>query len=160
MFGGGDGVRALNDVWRLDVADLTKPSWKLISPATQPGSRSAVQSPVLNSGTTSVGTSTTDQTKPNPRGYHTANMVGSKLIVFGGSDGDECFKDVWVFDVETTLWRCVNIGKSFSRLSHSATVIGSYLFVVGGHDGVEYSSEVLLLNLGKSAQPGNVRKSC
>jgi len=141
VFGGGDGVRALNDVWRLDVADLNKPNWKLVSSAAPPGARSAVNS---NSNTA------IDQIKPSARGYHTANMVGSKLIIFGGSDGDECFKDVWVFDVETTLWRCVEIKKSFSRLSHSATVIGSYLFVVGGHDGVEYSSEVLLLNLGMS----------
>ncbi|KAF8246628.1 galactose oxidase [Wilcoxina mikolae CBS 423.85] len=138
VFGGGDGVRALNDVWRLDVADLSKPSWKVVSSATPPAPRSAANS---NSNTA------VDQIKPSARGYHTANMVGSKLIIFGGSDGDECFKDVWVFDVETTLWRCVEIKKSFSRLSHSATVIGSYLFVVGGHDGVEYSSEVLLLNL-------------
>ena len=75
-------------------------------------------------------------------------MVGSKLIVFGGSDGDECFRDVWVFDLETNIWKCVGIKTSYPRLSHTATIVGSYLFVVGGHDGVEYSSEVLLLNLG------------
>lgn len=119
-------MRALNDVWRLDVSDLVKLSWKLISP-----SASRVE-------------------RPTARGYHTANMVGSKLIIYGGSDGDDCFKDVWVFDVETHVWKAVDIKKSFSRLSHTATIIGSYLFVVGGHDGVEYSSEVLLLNLGAS----------
>ncbi|CAZ83610.1 unnamed protein product [Tuber melanosporum] len=122
VFGGGDGVRALNDVWRLDVSDLTKPSWKLISAPPRPA-------------------------RPAARGYHTANMVGSKLIVFGGSDGDECFRDVWVFDLETNVWKCVSIKTSYPRLSHTATIVGSYLFVVGGHDGVEYSSEVLLLNL-------------
>ena len=167
VFGGGDGVRALNDVWRLDVADLSKPSWKLVSSATPAphhlhhhhhhhnlhhhhhhphhhpsSSRIAIAAAQAQ-----------ELVKPNPRGYHTANMVGSKLIIFGGSDGDECFKDVWVFDVETALWRCVEIKKSYSRLSHSATVIGSYLFVVGGHDGVEYSSEVLLLNLGIRIYP-------
>jgi hypothetical protein len=140
IFGGGDGVRALNDVWRLDVADLNKPSWKLVSAATPSSSSSRAGG---NGNSSSV-----DYIKPHARGYHTANMVGSKLIIYGGSDGDECFKDVWVFDVETTVWRCVDIKKSFSRLSHTATVIGSYLFVVGGHDGIEYSSEVLLLNLG------------
>lgn len=140
VFGGGDGVRALNDVWRLDVADLNKPSWRIIS--------SAYPAVSSNGTARSVGTAAqNDQCKPHARGYHTANMVGSKLIIYGGSDGDECFKDVWVFDVDTALWRCVEIKKSFSRLSHTATVIGSYLFVVGGHDGVEYSSEVLLLNL-------------
>jgi hypothetical protein len=127
IFGGGDGVRALNDVWRLDVADTNKMSWKLIS---APSS-----------------SSTEDKTKPKARGYHTANMVGSKLIIFGGSDGGECFRDVWVFDVETLIFSPVQITLSYPRLSHTATIVGSYLFVIGGHDGVEYSNEVLLLNL-------------
>ncbi|PBP20305.1 kelch domain-containing protein [Diplocarpon rosae] len=127
VFGGGDGVRALNDVWRLDVADTNKMSWKLISP---PSSASAE-----------------DKTKPKARGYHTANMVGSKLIIYGGSDGGECFRDVWVFDVETQIFSSVHIPVSYPRLSHTATIVGSYLFVIGGHDGVEYSNEVLLLNL-------------
>jgi hypothetical protein len=127
VFGGGDGVRALNDVWRLDVADTNKMSWKLIS-------------------TPSSG-SLEDKTKPKARGYHTANMVGSKLIIFGGSDGGECFRDVWVFDVETLAFSAVHIPLSYPRLSHTATIVGSYVFVIGGHDGVEYSNEVLLLNL-------------
>jgi hypothetical protein len=127
IFGGGDGVRALNDVWRLDVQDTGKMSWKLIS------------SP----------SSGEDKVKPKARGYHTANIVGSKLIIFGGSDGGECFRDVWVFDASTALFSPVSIppAASFPRLSHTATIVGSYLFVIGGHDGVEYSNEVLLLNL-------------
>lgn len=123
VFGGGDGVKALNDIWRLDVSDTTRMAWKLISAPSKSAGR------------------------PTARGYHTANMVGSKLIIFGGSDGLECFRDVWVFDADTQIWRAVEIKVSFPRLSHTATVIGSYLFVIGGHDGVEYSSDVLLLNL-------------
>jgi hypothetical protein len=129
IFGGGDGVRALNDVWRLDVSDTTKMSWKLISAPSSPA--------------------TEDNSKPKARGYHTANMVGSKLIIFGGSDGGECFRDVWIFDAATSLFSPVAIppSASFPRLSHTATIVGSYLFVIGGHDGVEYCNEVLLLNL-------------
>lgn len=81
------------------------------------------------------------------RGYHTANMVGSKLIIFGGSDGGECFDDVWIYDVERHIWKLVNIPVSYRRLSHTATIVGSYLFVIGGHDGHEYCADVLLLNL-------------
>ena len=138
IFGGGDGVRALNDVWRLDVSDLTKMYWKLISPPST-GSKFANNSSSIDSRLAAQ--------RPTARGYHTSNMVGSKLIIFGGSDGVECFRDVWVFDVETLIWRCVDIKTSFPRLSHTATIVGSYLFVIGGHDGVEYSSDVLLLNL-------------
>lgn len=127
IFGGGDGVRALNDVWRLDVSDMTKMSWKLIS------------APEKNQAGKDY--------RPKARGYHTANMVGSKLIIFGGSDGGECFDDVWVYDVDEHFWKDVSIPVKFRRLSHTATIVGSYLFVIGGHDGNEYSNDVLLLNL-------------
>ncbi|KAJ6787040.1 hypothetical protein PWT90_08845 [Aphanocladium album] len=133
VFGGGDGVRALNDIWRLDVSDTSKMSWKVISgpeKAPQPGFPAKDQ-----------------QRRPKARGYHTANMVGSKLIIYGGSDGGECFDDVWVYDVETHVWKAVPITITFRRLSHTATIVGSYLFVIGGHDGSEYCNDVLLLNL-------------
>lgn len=132
VFGGGDGVRALNDIWRLDVSDFNKMSWKLISGPSSADGRSPV---------------TGKELRPKARGYHTANIVGTKLIIYGGSDGGECFNDVWVYDVESHTWRSVNVPVTHRRLSHTATIVGSYLFVVGGHDGNEYSNDVLLLNL-------------
>jgi N-acetylneuraminic acid mutarotase len=132
VFGGGDGVRALNDIWRLDVTDMHKMSWRLVSSPSSASSSSSKDN--------------TDN-KPKPRGYHTANMVGSKLIIYGGSDGGECFNDVWVFDVDAPQWKQVPIPITFRRLSHTSTIVGSYLFVIGGHDGNEYSNDVLLLNL-------------
>ncbi|KAK3336780.1 hypothetical protein B0T19DRAFT_447630 [Cercophora scortea] len=140
IFGGGDGVRALNDIWRLDVSDMTKMSWKLIS---GPSSSADGKSPAAGGG----GGGGKDM-RPKARGYHTANMVGGKLIIYGGSDGGECFNDVWVYDVESHAWKTVAIPVvTFRRLSHTATIVGSYLFVIGGHDGNEYSNDVLLLNL-------------
>lgn len=128
VFGGGDGVRALNDIWRLDVTDVNKMSWRLVSSPDKvaPGIKDV---------------------RPKARGYHTANMVGGKLIIFGGSDGGECFEDVWVYDVDGQTWKASPIPVAFRRLSHTATIVGSYLFVIGGHDGNEYSNDVLLLNL-------------
>ncbi|KAI5917861.1 hypothetical protein F4810DRAFT_630842 [Camillea tinctor] len=138
VFGGGDGVRALNDIWRLDVSDMAKMSWKLVSGSSNsdPGSKESRNS-----------TSSSTSNKPKARGYHTANMVGSKLIVYGGSDGGECFNDVWVYDVDVQIWKSVSIPVTYRRLSHTSTIVGSYLFVVGGHDGNEYSNDLLLLNL-------------
>ncbi|KGQ10792.1 tRNA wybutosine-synthesizing protein 2/3/4 [Beauveria bassiana D1-5] len=137
VFGGGDGVRALNDIWRLDVGDTTKMSWKLIS-----GPEKSSPDPAAAAAATPA-----RERRPKARGYHTANMVGSKLIIYGGSDGGECFDDVWVYDVETHVWKAVPISVTFRRLSHTATIVGSYLFVIGGHDGSEYCNDVLLLNL-------------
>ena len=37
--------------------------------------------------------------RPGPRGYHTANLVGNIMIVVGGSDGRECFSDIWVLNL-------------------------------------------------------------
>ncbi|KAI0423482.1 galactose oxidase [Xylaria sp. FL1042] len=136
VFGGGDGVRALNDIWRLDVSDMSKMSWRLVSGPDKSLSGSA------NGSDVGVGVN-----KPKARGYHTANMVGSKLIIYGGSDGGECFNDVWVYDVDAQIWKPVQIPVPYRRLSHTSTLVGSYLFIIGGHDGSEYSDDVLLLNL-------------
>ncbi|KAI1282940.1 galactose oxidase [Xylaria sp. FL0933] len=136
VFGGGDGVRALNDIWRLDVSDMSKMSWRLVSGPDKNAGGGA------NGSDVGVGV-----TKPKARGYHTANMVGSKLIIYGGSDGGECFNDVWVYDVDAQIWKPVQIPVPYRRLSHTSTLVGSYLFIIGGHDGSEYSDDVLLLNL-------------
>ncbi|CAG8444880.1 2570_t:CDS:2 [Funneliformis caledonium] len=120
IFGGGDGVRALNDVYTLDITDLNNLSWKKLE---------------------------SKGTPPISRGYHTSNLVGSKLVVYGGSDGHECFGDVYMLDLDENTWIPVSVETSCPRLSHTATQVGSYLFVVCGHDGTRYTAEVLLLNL-------------
>ncbi|KAL6625306.1 galactose oxidase [Neocallimastix sp. 'constans'] len=84
---------------------------------------------------------------PSPRGYHTSNIVGSKVIVFGGSDGHECFNDIHILDLKTNHWSRIDADQPIPRLSHSSTQVGSYLFIIGGHDGMKYSRDVLLLNL-------------
>ncbi|CAG8444231.1 9235_t:CDS:2 [Ambispora gerdemannii] len=120
VFGGGDGVRALNDVYVLNISDLNNLVWEKIEPLGTP---------------------------PISRGYHTSNLVGNKLVVYGGSDGHECFKDIHVLDLEINTWFNIAMESSYPRLSHTATQVGSYLFVVCGHDGTKYTSDVLLLNL-------------
>lgn len=148
VFGGGDGVRALNDIWRLDVNDLSKMSWKLISSPSEGSAANAAPPKPMGPGSASAsGVGSGKDLRPKARGYHTANIVDGKLIIFGGSDGGECFNDVWVYDIETHLWKAAPVSGTFRRLSHTATIVGSYLFVIGGHDGNEYSNDVLLLNL-------------
>ncbi|EJD43628.1 galactose oxidase [Auricularia subglabra TFB-10046 SS5] len=121
VFGGGNGVRALNDVWALDVSvPVDRMRWDQVE---------------------------THGKRPSPRGYHTANLVGQNMVVVGGSDGRECFQDIWVLNLDTFEWRNVNTEKSYRRLSHCATQVGSYLFVMGGHDSQKYTNELLLFNL-------------
>ena len=66
VFGGGNGSKALNDVHALKVADPDRLVWRQLRPKGK---------------------------KPNQRGYHTMSLVGSKAVVYGGSDGSECFCD-------------------------------------------------------------------
>lgn len=78
IFGGGNGSRALNDVHALDLTDLTKLEWRELGIKGRP---------------------------PLNRGYHSANLIGSKCVVFGGSDGGECFSDIHILDLgESYPW--------------------------------------------------------
>ncbi len=123
IFGGGDGVRALNDVWRLDVSELSagKVSWKLIS---GDAATTAPAPPPKSSSSKGTSKHPNRDLRPKPRGYHTANIAGSKLIVFGGSDGDSCFSDVWLFDIATKIWTPINtpvLSPTTSRLPSPQT---------------------------------------
>ncbi|KAG2171465.1 hypothetical protein INT43_009126 [Umbelopsis isabellina] len=120
VFGGGDGIRALHDVHVLDLTNPTRLTWSELQ---------------------------TFGPQPLSRGYHTGNLVGDKYIIYGGSDGHECFSDVHILDLSNNHWYQVEVDRSIPRLSHTSTQIGSYLFICGGHDGSKYSSDVLLLNL-------------
>lgn len=74
VFGGGNGMEALNDLWTLDCTGPTeRMRWEHME---------------------------TRGRRPLPRGYHTANLVGNVMVVVGGSDGRECFSDIW----------CINLG--------------------------------------------------
>ncbi|KAH9003785.1 hypothetical protein EDB86DRAFT_2826355 [Lactarius hatsudake] len=137
VFGGGNGLQALNDVWTLDVGtSLDRMKWEQVA--------------------------ITGRKRPSPRGYHTANLVQNMMIVVGGSDGRECFQDIWclnlgaprtltflatVPDTDAAVWTQVKPDTLHRRLSHSAAQVGSYLFISGGHDGSEYTPELLLFNL-------------
>ncbi len=147
VFGGGNGNAGLNDVWALDVNDPWGLSWRKWE---------------------------TSGDVPAKKGYHTANLVGSKMIVIGGSDGTDSISDVHVLDLgewsnlvtvlvvcaefrlswlvtETLEWTLVDTGIQYPRLSHTSTQVGAYLAVFGGFDGKKYTDSVLLLNLGEPA---------
>ncbi len=87
VFGGGNGATALNDVWVLEVVGV-------------PPERMRWQK------------QRTTGSKPSPRGYHTANLVGNIMIVVGGSDGRQTFSDIY----------CLNLGM---EICHSLIRCGS-----------------------------------
>lgn len=144
VFGGGNGSQALNDVWTLTAnCPVEKMRWSKVE--------------------------IRGNKQPSARGYHTANLVRNIMIVVGGSDGRECFSDIWclnlgklwpaslrtrnvrglTFTRDTLRWDQVRLETAHRRLSHSVTQVGSYLFIIGGHDGNSYSSDILFFNLGE-----------
>ncbi|KAI9007384.1 hypothetical protein BC832DRAFT_530645 [Gaertneriomyces semiglobifer] len=123
IYAGGDGAQALNDLYMLSTrGDAGALTWTRIR----------------TSGAT-----------PSNRGYHTSNLISNshQVVLFGGSDGHECFSDVHVLNLRNHHWTQVPLDRPLPRLSHTAVQVGSYLFVLGGHDGARYGSEALLLNL-------------
>mmetsp|Transcript_10915 Transcript_10915/g.40700 ORF Transcript_10915/g.40700 Transcript_10915/m.40700 type:complete len:862 (-) Transcript_10915:1265-3850(-) len=46
---------------------------------------------------------------PSPRYHHTAQMVSTDMIVYGGTDGKRGFNDVWRYQTHTSRWIQLNI---------------------------------------------------
>jgi len=121
IFGGGDGNKALNELYILDTERLV---W---SECRATGAKGEV---------------------PGPRGYHSATLLpNNRILVAGGSDGQECFSDVYILDTSSNGWSKQKIVNPFPRLAHTASLVGQMLFVFGGLDGSEYTNELSLLNL-------------
>ena len=72
---------------------------------------------------------------PSARFDHTASLVdGTKMVVFGGWNGDKYFNDVHVLDLQMMAWSQPEISgpEPYPRKGHTATLIGSNLVVQGG----------------------------
>ena len=41
---------------------------------------------------------------PIGRMGHSDVLVGNKIVYFGGTNGKQCFSDLWVFDTATMTW--------------------------------------------------------
>jgi hypothetical protein len=88
VFGGGNGLQALNDVWTLDASgSLDRMKWEQVA--------------ILG------------RKRPSPRGYHTANLVQNVMIVVGGSDGRECFQDIWCLNLGAPVVHPLTLNVSF-----------------------------------------------
>eukprot|EP00741_Cyanophora_paradoxa_P010725 tig00020538_g10367.t1 len=88
---------------------------------------------------------------PSARGYHSATLVGTKVVVVGGWDG-YTRNDVWELDVNSQTWWPVECtGKLPARCGHSVVVVGSRLFAIGGRrlaqTGTEHLMDVWALDL-------------
>lgn len=93
---------------------------------------------------------------PPPRGYHAAcALENNKILVYGGSDGQECFSDVTIFDTTSCTWTKQKIVNPQPRLGHTVSAVGNSVFAFGGHNGTDYVNDlgVLLLRSNEWLSP-------
>ena len=110
VFGGYDGARSLNDLFRFDLATS---EWSQVRAGGTP---------------------------PSPRGGHTAVVHGDALYAFGGKSGRSPFNDLCAFHFERGEWEHVAVGapQPARRCAHVCVVWGQSLFIIGGYDGRRY----------------------
>lgn len=109
VFGGGNGMMALSDVWTLDVSALMQ-----YGPYGYGGYGSYGPCGGGSGGRNKDGSvtmkwelvETHGVKKPGPRGYHTANLVGNIMVVIGGSDGKDSFDELWTLDLGAFFVLC------------------------------------------------------
>lgn len=104
-------MTALNDVWTLEVGPGGN---GVVGPT---GERAMRWEEVETCGK-----------KPSARGYHTATLIGNVMVIIGGSDGKECFTDVWFLNLgafSPPLHSLIptNQLKRYPRMEHGKTTI-------------------------------------
>jgi len=92
---------------------------------------------------------------PPARFGHSSTLVGDKIVIFGGYDGNKTYNDLWVFNIEKTTWIQPKMSGRSPQPRHGHTcVLGEEggLVVFGGYqieDGKRpvYLDDVRELNL-------------
>jgi hypothetical protein len=105
-------MMALSDVWTLDVSGLMPYGMYGYGGYGRYSASGPCGGSALGRGGSGVGRNkdgsltmkwelieTKGVKKPGPRGYHTANLVGSIMVVIGGSDGKDSFDELWTLDL-------------------------------------------------------------
>ncbi|KHG02448.1 Rab9 effector protein with kelch motifs [Gossypium arboreum] len=89
---------------------------------------------------------------PGPRDSHSVVLVGTKMMVFGGTNGSEKVNDLHVLDLVSKEWiraECQGVVPS-PRESHTATLIGEDKIVIfggSGEGGANYLNDLHVLDL-------------
>lgn len=107
IFGGGNNEKMFNDIFVLDTDTLT---WREIKIA--------------------------NTFSPTQRLHHTANVVGNRMIVFGGTGKNNTENEVLSFDFDDLKWRKEEIESSEQAppplVGHSSVASNSKIWIFGG----------------------------
>jgi len=64
--------------------------------------------------------------------------------MFGGYDGEKCFNDIDILDLDTMTWISPQVQGTLpmARNAHTMTVLGTKLFLFGGHSGNKHLKDL------------------
>ena len=87
---------------------------------------------------------------PSSRQFHTANLYGNKMIIYGGNKGSDLKNDLYSFDIIKRQWKKLNYKNQLNegRKGHNAIIDNKgRLFVFGGYTSKGYSNDIFIINL-------------
>ncbi|KAJ3443653.1 kelch repeat domain [Anaeramoeba flamelloides] len=77
--------------------------------------------------------------KPSPRAYHSACIIDTKLIIFGGiGERNQCLNDLYIFNLQKMVWKKCNIFGYVlpsPRYHHTFTKINDQKLIIFGGKG-------------------------
>jgi len=125
LFGGWDDRKILGDTWVMTWVKDAPPTWVEATNPAVPG--------------------------PCPRRGHATAVLGDKVYLFGGFDGEKRLDDIWVFDISTRTWlplRCTgNAPTARDATSLCAVPPSNSLIVFGGYSTAKLD-DVYILDVG------------
>ncbi|CEP17636.1 hypothetical protein [Parasitella parasitica] len=78
---------------------------------------------------------------PEPRSGHVSTIYENKLYIFGGTDGQRLFNDIWSFDLYTQLWLKIEADGYLptGRESCASAMADDVIYIIGGksENGIE-----------------------
>ncbi|KDQ56133.1 hypothetical protein JAAARDRAFT_321646 [Jaapia argillacea MUCL 33604] len=109
VFGGQFLHQLLDHLW---VLDMESGSWDLVKP--RPGFP-----------------------KPAARLGHSCVAQSDEIFIFGGTNGRQCFKDLWKFNFDDRQWSELSPsgGSPPPRHGHAVALLNGVLYILGGRDG-------------------------
>jgi len=92
-------------------------------------------------------------TAPEARYGHSAALVGTRVVYFGGRGKDKHFRDLHALDASTMTWYQgpSSGGAPSARQGHTAVLHGTRLYVFGGVCGGKYFGDLHCLDLSSMA---------
>ncbi|KAG7346391.1 galactose oxidase [Nitzschia inconspicua] len=147
LFGGYNGHRWLNDLWKFDIATQR---WTCLEESTPDMVNEEDETNAAGMGMPQqvVNASTTSQ-RPSCRFGYVSVVYDNKLVLWGGFDGQRWLNDMYVYDFGSSLWSQVQqFGTLPSIRSCPASAAeGKYLYIQGGYDGLERKEDFFVCSL-------------